>query len=150
MTRHSVSIDASTIKLSGRFLPATNGQPRALLVALHGGGYTSKYFDTAPPSLLDFCASLGYSILALDRPGYGSATDVPRDQLSFDSQVPILRQALEKIWDDYGQQSVGMFLVGHSIGGMLSLYRTRMRVRRSVHPQERRKDYATVHSNIEP
>lgn len=121
MTSHNVSISAGTIKLSGRFLPATNGQPRALLVALHGGTYSSKYFDTAPSRLLEFCASLGYSILALDRPGYGSATSVPQDQLSFDGQIPILQQALAEIWEGYGQQSAGMFLIGHSIGGMISL-----------------------------
>ena len=92
-----VSIDAGNVKLSGRFLPAVNGDPRALLVAVHGGAYTSKYFDTPPSSLLDFCASLGYSILALDRPGYGAATSIPFDQLSFDGQVPVLRQALDKI-----------------------------------------------------
>jgi len=121
VTSHSVSIGAGSNKLSGRFLPAVNGDPRALLVAVHGGTYTSKYFDTPQSSLLDFCASLGYSILALDRPGYGAATSIPFDQLSFDGQVPVLRQALEEIWHDYGQQSAGMFLIGHSIGGMISL-----------------------------
>jgi len=121
VTSQSVSIDAGTMKLSGRFLPATNGDPRALLVAVHGGTYTSKYFDTPSSSLLDFCALSGYSILALDRPGYGAATSVPVDQLSFEGQVPVLRQALEVIWHDYGQQSAGMFLIGHSIGGMISL-----------------------------
>ncbi|MEO6891710.1 MAG: alpha/beta fold hydrolase [Ktedonobacteraceae bacterium] len=121
MTSQPVSIDAGTMKLSGRFLPATNGQPRALLVAIHGGTYTSKYFDTPSSSLLDFCASSGYSILALDRPGYGTATSVPVDQLSFEGQIPVLQQALEVIWHDYGQQSAGMFLIGHSIGGMISL-----------------------------
>lgn len=121
MVSRPVSIDAGNVQLSGRFLPATHGQPRALLVALHGGTYSSKYFDTAPSQLLELCASLGYSILALDRPGYGTATSVPQDQLSFDGQVPILRQALSEIWDDYGQESAGMFLIGHSIGGMISL-----------------------------
>ncbi|HEV2663140.1 MAG TPA: alpha/beta fold hydrolase [Ktedonobacteraceae bacterium] len=121
MTSHPISIDAGTMKLSGRFLPAANGQPRALLVAVHGGTYTSKYFDTASSSLFELCASLGYSILALDRPGYGAAVSVPPEQLSFDDQVLVLRQALEKIWNDYGQQSAGMFLIGHSIGGMISL-----------------------------
>src|SRR5579863_8932570 len=121
MASQPISIDAGDVKLSGRFLPATNGEPRALLVALHGGTYTSKYFDTPSSSLLDFCASLGYSILALDRPGYGTATSIPFDQRSFDGQVPILQQALEEIWERYGQQSAGMFLIGHSIGGMISL-----------------------------
>ena len=78
MASRSVSIDAGNVKLSGRFLPATNGEPRALLVAVHGGTYTSKYFDTSPSLLLEFCASLGvYSILAIDRPGYGAATSIP-------------------------------------------------------------------------
>lgn len=121
MPSYPVSIDAGNVKLSGRFLAATNSQPKALLVALHGGTYSSKYFDTAPSWLLDFCASLGYSILALDRPGYGAATSVPPEQLSFDGQVPILQQALAEIWDTYGQQSAGMFLIGHSIGGMIAL-----------------------------
>ncbi len=121
MPGQSVSIDAGSMKLSGRFLPAANGHSRALLVAVHGGTYTSKYFDTPSSSLLEFCASLGYSILALDRPGYGTATSIPFDQLSLDGQVPILQQALSEIWDSYGQQSAGMFLIGHSIGGMISL-----------------------------
>ncbi len=119
------------MELSGRFLPAMDGQPKALLVAVHGGTYTSKYFDTSPSLLLEFCASLGYSILALDRPGYGAATSVPPDQLSFDKQVPILQQALEEIWNNYGQQSAGMFLIGHSIGGMISLLLA------AEHPHER-------------
>ncbi len=121
MTSQTVSIDAGTMKLSGRFLPATNGNPRALLVAIHGGTYTSKYFDTPSSSLLELCASLGYSILALDRPGYGEAVSVPVSQLSFDDQVLVLSRALDVIWHDYGQQSAGMFLIGHSIGGMISL-----------------------------
>ena len=37
------------------------------------------------------------------------------------ARFPVLRQALEEIWHDYGQQSAGMFLIGHSIGGMISL-----------------------------
>lgn len=121
MASQPVSIDTGDVKLSGRFLPAANGEPRALLVALHGGTYTSKYFDTPSSSLLEFCASLGYSILALDRPGYGTATSVPFEQLSFDGQVPLLRRALTEIWQTYGQQSAGMFLIGHSIGGMIAL-----------------------------
>lgn len=121
MASQSVSIDAGDVKLSGRFLSATHGAPRALLIALHGGTYTSKYFDTPSSSLLEFCASLGYSILALDRPGYGTATSVPFDQLSFDGQVSLLRLALAQIWQTYGQQSAGMFLIGHSIGGMIAL-----------------------------
>ncbi len=121
MTSQPITVDAGGVKFSGRFLPAAHGQPKALLVALHGGTYTSKYFDAAAPSLLELCASLGFSIVALDRPGYGAAADVPLALLSFDGQIPLLRQAIAAIWNEYGQRSAGVFFIGHSIGGMLSL-----------------------------
>ena len=131
MTSQHVTVNAGGTMLSGRFLPAAHGKPKALLIALHGGTYTSKYFDTPPMALLDFCASLGYATLALDRPGYGAATSVPLDQLSFDGQVPMLRQAIDAAWNTYGQGTAGIFLIGHSIGGMLSLLLA------SEHPHER-------------
>ena len=121
MTSHAVSIGAGYIQLSGCFFQRRMASQERCLSLLHGGTYTSKYFDTSQSLLLEFCASLGYSILALDRPGYGTATSIPFDQLSFDGQIPILQQALAEIWNDYGQQSAGMFLIGHSIGGMISL-----------------------------
>ncbi len=69
MASRSVSVDAGNVKLSGRFLPATNGQPRALLVALHGGTYSSKYFDTAPSRLLALHSAT--RSLRLTDPGMG-------------------------------------------------------------------------------
>jgi poly(3-hydroxybutyrate) depolymerase len=43
-----VSVDAGNVKPAGSFVPVSNGQTRALLVALHGRTRSSKYFDTAP------------------------------------------------------------------------------------------------------
>jgi hypothetical protein len=50
-------------------------RPRAVVVALHGGGATPAYFDApAHPrlSLLRAGAALGFTVIALERPGYGS------------------------------------------------------------------------------
>ena len=53
---------------------AEAAEPRAVVVALHGGAVTSGYFD-APgrASLLRAGAALGFTVIALDRPGYGSS-----------------------------------------------------------------------------
>lgn len=122
MLNTPISLRAGDVTISGRFREAVGGRPRALIVALHPGSYTSKYFDVSPEnSLLDFGSSLGYSVLALDRPGYGISTLLPPERLTFESQVDILRRAIETAWDKYGQGSSGIFLIGNSIGGMISL-----------------------------
>jgi alpha-beta hydrolase superfamily lysophospholipase len=120
-TSLSVILDATDTRLSGRFHPAAHGQPTALLVALHDGGYTSKYCEVPHVSLLELASSLNYAVLALDRTGYGIANSLTSDQLSFDGQVSILRQALDSPWHEFGKGPAGIFLFGHSTGGMLAL-----------------------------
>jgi pimeloyl-ACP methyl ester carboxylesterase len=57
-------------------------RPSAVVVALHGGAVTSGYFDSPVSprlSLLAAGAALGFTVIALDRPGYGaSAPYAPR------------------------------------------------------------------------
>jgi pimeloyl-ACP methyl ester carboxylesterase len=117
-----ITINAGDVTISGRYRGAAGSQPRALIVAIHGGSHTSKYFDASKDtSLLEFGSSMGYSVLALDRPGYGAAASLPPERFTFDSQVSILHNAIEKGGEKYGQGAAGIFLLGHSIGGMLSL-----------------------------
>ncbi len=50
--------------------------PRAVIVAIHGGGTTAIYFDCPghpSSSLLRTGAAAGFTVVALDRPGYGSS-----------------------------------------------------------------------------
>ena len=54
-------------------LVATVPEPRAVLVAIHGGATTSGYFDCPGRpdlSLLRTAAAQGFTAIALDRPGY--------------------------------------------------------------------------------
>ena len=54
--------------------------PRAVVVAFHGGASTAAYFDCPGHprlSLLRIGVALGYTVVALDRPGYGASAPYP-------------------------------------------------------------------------
>ena len=61
--------------LSGRTrIPQVrDGGDLPLVIALHGGTYTSAYFDVPGYSLLDRASGLGIPVIAVDRPGYGGS-----------------------------------------------------------------------------
>jgi len=118
-----VTLDAGGITLSGLHIEPPGASPRAVVVAVHGGGMTAGYFDgQAHPSvsLLGLGASLGFAVLSLDRPGYGrSAREVPHGQ-SLTEQSATLHAAL----DDYSRRyptAEGFLLVAHSFGGKVAL-----------------------------
>ncbi|WP_159913373.1 alpha/beta fold hydrolase [Pantoea sp. 18069] len=109
--------------LTGRVrLPGSgiNRPPLPLVVALHGGTYTSRYFDVPGASLLDCAAANGIPVVALDRPGYGASPALPAGQSTVKGQATYLLKALEDCWQRYGEGTRGIFLIGHSIGGAIA------------------------------
>ncbi|WP_428003646.1 alpha/beta hydrolase [Acidovorax sp.] len=109
--------------LTGRVrLPgsASNRPPLPLVVALHGGTYTSRYFDIPGASLLDRAVANGIPVLALDRPGYGGSPALPAAQSTVAGQATYLLKVLEDCWQRYGEGTQGIFLIGHSIGGAIT------------------------------
>ncbi|MEW1639528.1 alpha/beta hydrolase [Streptomyces sp. NPDC093801] len=119
----SVVLDADGIPLSGLLALPADPVPRAVVVALHGAGMSAGYFDSRVRpgfSLLELGASLGFAVLALDRPGYGaSAAALPRG-LDLAGQTAALLAALDGYADGHGL-GAGVFLVAHSNGGRLAL-----------------------------
>ncbi|WP_149179190.1 alpha/beta fold hydrolase [Streptomyces sp. TRM49041] len=117
-----ITLDAAGTALSA-LLAEPAGEPRALVVALHGGGMNAGYFDgQADPSvsLLTLGAGLGHTVLALDRPGYGrSAEDLPDGRYLAD-QVEAVRAALADFTSRY-PAGAGVVLLGHSFGGKVAL-----------------------------
>ena len=114
---------AGSVELSG-LLAEPETEPRALVLALHGGGMTAGYFHGyAHPdlSLLRLGRRLGFTVLALDRPGYGrSGRVLPRGQL-LTEQADTVYGAL----DDFAARhatGAGVFVVGHSYGLKLGLF----------------------------
>ncbi len=118
----SIELDAGDgVTLSGRW--GEVDEPRAVVVGLHGGGLTSAYFDSPlhpDASLVDLATAVGFSALALDRPGYGSS------KASIPEGAGLVRQS-DLVWralDDYARRhhvGAGFFIVCHSFGMMLAI-----------------------------
>jgi pimeloyl-ACP methyl ester carboxylesterase len=93
-----------------------------LLVALPGGTFTSEYFCIAGSptgSFVDIATRNGFSVLRMDRPGYGASDLLPEDENTFVRQAELLDSAISCMLDDCAADTV--VLVGHSIGGIVAL-----------------------------
>ncbi|WP_218834795.1 alpha/beta hydrolase [Rhodococcus sp. ACS1] len=118
-TTTELVVDAEELQLSGR-IAGPRTVTRGLIIALHGGTYDSCYYDMGPDSLLGLGALLGYTVVALDRPGYGATAGIDPTLLSFAAQTRILSAAVDSIATKVAPTTQAV-IVGHSIGGMLAL-----------------------------
>src|SRR5689334_9860169 len=99
-----------------------DGQGKPLIAALHGGTYTARYYDvagSAQGSFMDLAAAAGYPVVCFDRPGYGASPALPPPQNTFDRHATLLAGAIAQAAARFPAQ--GVFLTGHSIGGMIAL-----------------------------
>ena len=112
-----------SVELSG-LLAEPETPPRALVLALHGGGMTAAYFHgrVHPDlSLLRLGRRLGFTVLALDRPGYGrSSARLPQGQL-LGEQADTVYGALDEFAARHAT-GAGVLVVGHSYGLKLGLF----------------------------
>jgi pimeloyl-ACP methyl ester carboxylesterase len=93
------------------------GKP--LIAALHGGTYTARYFDVAGSgqgSFMDVAAAFGHQVVSFDRPGYGGSDALAPNDNTFQRHAELLASAIAQAAGDWP-----VFLVGHSIGGMIAL-----------------------------
>ena len=117
-TVDGLSIAALT---AGPAAPAA-GRGRPLIAALHGGTYTARYFDVAGSprgTFMDLAATAGYQVVSFDRPGYGASTALAPAENTFDRQARLLAGAIAQAAARF--RADGVFLAGHSIGGMIAL-----------------------------
>lgn len=91
-----------------------------LVIALHGGTYTSIYFDVPGYSLLDRAAAVGVSILAIDRPAYRDSTPVEPGESIILANAEVLDHLVGELWEAFGDGTSGVVLLGHSIGGAVA------------------------------
>jgi pimeloyl-ACP methyl ester carboxylesterase len=109
------------VPMSG--LIAEAAEPRAVVVAFHGGSSTAAYFDCPGHpklSLLRMGAEYGYTTVALDRPGYGSSAPYPDAMERPEQRVALAYGAIDKILGS-DSRGAGLFLVGHSAGCELAV-----------------------------
>ena len=104
-------------------LVAAAPDPRAVVVAFHGGASTAAYFDCPGHprlSLLRAGASLGYTVIALDRPGYGASAPYLDAMQRAEQRVALAYGAVDKILGS-GPRGAGLFLLAHSAGCELAV-----------------------------
>jgi len=109
-------VDIDGIPMSA--LCAEVAEPRAVVVALHGGATTSRYFDLPGRpelSLLRAGAALGYTVLAPDRPGYGASAPFGDE---FDDPARRVDACYATVDALLGAspRGAGTFLLAHSAG----------------------------------
>lgn len=97
---------------------ATAGVP--LVVALHGGTYTSEYFDIPGYSLLDRAEAAGIPVIALDRPNYAGSSPLESEGSIILDNADVLGDAIGEIWARHGGDAAGVVLVAHSIGAAVA------------------------------
>lgn len=97
---------------------ATAGAP--LVIALHGGTYTSAFFDIPGHSLLDDAVDPGVPVIALDRPNYAGSSPLTSEGSIIAANAEVLGEAIGSIWQQYGADAAGVVLVAHSIGGAVA------------------------------
>ena len=122
-----MSYSTKTLQLGGRqFSLRNNGVDRPLpgaplIVALHGGGYSSAYFDRSGFSLLEKAQALHIPVIALDRPGYADSEVRGSEDYSHLQTAVLVSTAIGALWTQRGGEKSGIVLVGHSIGGAIAL-----------------------------
>jgi pimeloyl-ACP methyl ester carboxylesterase len=109
------------VPMSG--LVALAKDPTAVVVAFHGGASTAAYFDCPGHpdlSLLRTGADQGYTMVALDRPGYGASAPYPDAMQRPEQRVALAYAAIDKMLGA-NPRGAGVFLVGHSAGCELAV-----------------------------
>jgi pimeloyl-ACP methyl ester carboxylesterase len=109
------------VPMSG--LVALADDPNAVVVAFHGGASTAAYFDCPGHpdlSLLRAGAAQGYTMVALDRPGYGASAPYPDAIAQPDQRVALAYGAIDKMLGT-NSRGAGLVLLGHSAGCELAV-----------------------------
>jgi pimeloyl-ACP methyl ester carboxylesterase len=104
-------------------LVASVPEPRAVIVAIHGGATSAAYYDCPGHprlSLIRSAAANGYTAIALDRPGYGASSFYHDDMAEPERRVGFALGAVDTILGQ-STRGAGLFLLAHSAGCELGL-----------------------------
>ncbi|MCV7226379.1 alpha/beta hydrolase [Mycolicibacterium komossense] len=107
--------------MSGLLAEAPN--PRATIVAIHGGATTALYFDCPgfpALSLLRTGTEHGFTVLAIDRPGFGSSALYADEFTSTPKRIDAAYGTIDTILGTR-DRGAGVFLLAHSAGCELAL-----------------------------
>jgi len=107
--------------VTGRFAAPSDPSDAPLVVAIHGAGHTGGYFDTDAASLLTTGARLGFTTVALDRPGYGGSTPPASGADGFEAVAGVLAAAIGQVQAGLAAEAPGVVVTGHSSGAAIAV-----------------------------
>ncbi|MFW0793861.1 alpha/beta fold hydrolase [Gordonia sp. CPCC 205515] len=113
-------VEVDGVPMSG--LIAEADDPRGIIVAIHGGAARATYFDCPghpANSLLRLAQSLGYTAIAIDRPGYG-ASRPHAEHMDAARRVELAYGAVDALVAGRAT-GAGLFLWAHSVGCELTI-----------------------------
>jgi pimeloyl-ACP methyl ester carboxylesterase len=119
MAPHKITLSTPLGTISG--IEEQGGQGLPLLVCIPGGSYNSHYFDIKGHSLIAAAHEDGFSIVALDRPGY-QGSDPLKGDITFAKNAKVLDAAITELWKRYADTTTGVVLIGHSMGGAIAIH----------------------------
>jgi pimeloyl-ACP methyl ester carboxylesterase len=114
-------VEVGGIPVSARVCEAPD--PRAIVLAVHGGATTSRYFDAPGLPRLSFlraAAMLGFTVVAPDRPGYGGSAAFLDAVASARQRVDLVYEAVELLLAPL-PRGAGTFVMAHSRGCGLAM-----------------------------
>jgi len=114
-------VEAQVDGISMTGLVARVAQPRAIVLAVHGGASRAGYFHGSShpdQSLLRLAAQLGFTAVALDQPGYAGSAGLV-DGWSLDERADLVARALAELAGDTG---AGVVVVAHSQGSQVATH----------------------------
>jgi pimeloyl-ACP methyl ester carboxylesterase len=120
--RNTITFTVDGLTIAALTAGPASGGGKPLIAALHGGTYTARYFDVAGSpqgTFMDLAAAGGYPVVSFDRPGYGGSPPLDPEHNTFDRHARLLADAIAQATGRFAADSV--FLVGHSIGGMIAM-----------------------------
>jgi len=124
MTSREFVVEVDGLSISGLLAePPGGATPRALVLAIPGNSMLGRYFDGPVDrngSLLELGSRQGFTVWAIDRPGYGASAGAPDERVSLFGQVDLVHAALEWFAERH-EVGAGYFVVAHSYGLKLAL-----------------------------
>jgi pimeloyl-ACP methyl ester carboxylesterase len=113
-----LALTAGDGSVTGFLARGETGRP--LLVCIPGGSYNARYFDVPGHSFVQAAIERGFSVAALNRPGYEDSTPLSRP--TFAGNADALIAAIDDLWSRTKDRCTGVILVGHSMGGAIAMH----------------------------
>lgn len=114
-------VDVGGIPMSA--LVAEAAEPRAVIIALHGGAARSTYWDCPDHpelSMMREAVTHGFTVVAIDRPGYGTSRPHHEEMNAPETRVDLAYRAVDALLGG-DTPGAGLFLWGHSVGSELTV-----------------------------